>query len=118
MTLIFQSLRLVFLNILGDFFYFPVWWYSLGFLKMAKKAGLSLLERERDLGLDIWLRNIFTPMYGQYDWAGRVISFFMRLAQIVGRTIILLIWLAFLLFFLCVWLAVPVAVVYQIFKMF
>lgn len=118
MTLILRSLRLVFLDILGDFLYFPVWWYSLGFGKMVKKAALSLRERERDLGLGIWVKNLFTPMYSQYDWAGRIISFFMRLAQIIGRTVVLLIWLTFLLLFLAVWLALPIAVVYQMVAMF
>jgi hypothetical protein len=114
MNLFLESLRLVFLNILGDFFYFPLWWYTVGFFRMLKKASLSLVEYERDLGIDIWIKNLFVPMYGQYDIAGRIISFFMRLAQIIGRTLVLLIWLLILLAFLAAWLVLPILIVWEI----
>lgn len=114
MSLILHSLRLVFLGILGDFFYFPIWWYTVGFWQMFKKCWLSLLERQRDLAIDIWLKNLFVPMYGQHDFAGRVISFFMRLAQIIGRSFVLLVWMILLIVFLALWLLVPVGIVYRI----
>lgn len=114
MSLFLHSLRLVFLDVLGDFFYFPVWWYTVGLWQMFRKCWLSLLERQRDLAIDIWLKNLFVPMYGQHDFAGRVISFFMRLAQIVGRVFVLLIWFTLLMVFLGVWLFIPIGIVYRI----
>lgn len=114
MSLVLHSLRLVFLDILGDFVYFPFWWYTVGFWQMFKKCWLSLLERQRDLAIDIWLKNLFVPMYGQHDFAGRVISFFMRSVQIIGRSFIFLIWLILLAAFLSLWLIVPMGIIYQI----
>ena len=43
----------------------------------------------RTLAIRVWIRNIFVPMFGMYDWQSRLISFFMRVVQIIGRTIAL-----------------------------
>lgn len=106
------TLRTVFVNTIADFFYFPIWWYTRGLLKQFKGVTGSFLSRKHDLAIDVWLKNIGTPMYGQYDFAGRVISFFMRLAQIIGRTFVLAVWAVLLLLWLLVWVAIPLIVVY------
>lgn len=33
------------------------------------------------------MKNLFTPMFGQYDWQSRIISVFMRSVNIIGRSI-------------------------------
>ncbi|MEN9558024.1 MAG: hypothetical protein RL141_393 [Candidatus Parcubacteria bacterium] len=48
-----------------------------------------LRYRARAYALGIWIRNFFVPMYGQYDWAGRLVSVFMRFVVLVGRGIAL-----------------------------
>ena len=66
----------------------------------------------RSLGLPLWIKNLFTPMFQQYDVMGRLISFFMRLVQIIGRIIAFLI-LDFLysLLFLA-WIVAPIVLIY------
>lgn len=115
MNLLFPTIRTVLLNVVADFFYFPVWWYTGGLKKQLTGILGSFLARQDALALDIWIKNIVTPMYGQYDIQGRIISFIMRLAQIIGRLFILIVWGILLLAWLTVWLFIPVAVAYFIY---
>jgi len=87
--------------------YFPIWWYSFGLVEAGKKLGIFWLNQEKSLGLRVWVKNIFVPMYGQYDWAGRIISFFIRLIQIIFRGFILIFWLGVALVGFLLWLIVP-----------
>ncbi|MBI2444143.1 MAG: hypothetical protein HYV42_02805 [Candidatus Magasanikbacteria bacterium] len=94
-----------------DLFYFPLWWYS-GGLNWAGLQCLGLLRRgNRRLAPGLWLRNIFVPMYGQYDWQGRAISIFMRLVNVIGRSIALLGWLVVCWGLFLVWLLLPAAAI-------
>ena len=94
-------------QILGEVLYFPIWWYSTGFLRQVMGIWNFWRQRERTLGLSVWIKNIFVPMYGQRDIASRIISFLVRLVQIIFRGLILVFWLTILLFLLVVWLAFP-----------
>jgi len=114
MGLLIVTLRIVIFQTVADFLYTPIWWYSRGLLKQFRGVSGSLLSRKQDLAIDVWLKNIGKPMYGQYDFTGRLISFFMRLAQIIGRTIALVIWALLLIVWLLIWLAIPIAIVYFI----
>lgn len=98
----------IILQILGEILYFPVWWYSVGFVRTVKSVFRFWRAQESSLGFSIWLKNIFVPMYGQRDAVSRIISFVMRLVQIIFRGIVLLIWLALVLVALVVWLAFPI----------
>lgn len=98
----------IILQIVGDILYFPIWWYSVGFTRAAAAVFRFWRSREASLGFSIWVKNIFVPMYGQRDIAGRVISFFMRLIQIIFRGAILLVWLALAVSALLAWLAFPI----------
>jgi hypothetical protein len=107
-------------RIVGDIFYFPVWWYSVGLVRTLRSVWRFLIGQEQSLGFFIWLKNIFVPMYGQRDWGGRLISFFIRLVQIIFRGLALLIWIALSLVFIAVWLLGPIlltlALIWQIFQ--
>ena len=109
-----QIFRIVVMGTLADFLYTPLWWYSRGLLRQFQGVWGSLQVRHEDLALDVWIKNIGTPMYGQYDFAGRVISFVMRLAQIIGRVFVLFVWAVLLLAWLMVWVLIPVGVAYLI----
>ena len=85
MALFFQTLRAVLGATLADFLYTPIWWYTRGLVKQMKGVAGSLFARQEALAVDVWLKNLFVPMYGQYDWQSRIISVFMRSAQIVVR---------------------------------
>lgn len=87
--------------------YFPIWWYGPGTVKKTKKCLYFLKDREESLGLFIWLKNILVPMYGQEDFAGRLISFFVRFFQVLFRSLVMLFWLIYAFIKLLLWLFFP-----------
>jgi len=95
-----------------DVIYFPVWWYSKGALRAAKWCFNLLKTGNERLAPGLWLQNIFVPMYGQWDWQGRIISFFMRFFQIIIRLAVLIVWLGVCLVLFILWLIFPVIVLY------
>ncbi|TAN33824.1 hypothetical protein EPN28_01120 [Patescibacteria group bacterium] len=95
-----------------DFFYWPFWWYSKGAAHAAKWCAHLFRNIENSLAPGLWLKNIFVPMYGQYDWQGRLVSFFMRLIQIIFRGIAALVFLLVCFGLFLVWLVLPVIVLY------
>ncbi len=74
---------------------------------VVSQRAVSLLNNELSLSLNFKL--LFTPVFGDYTRAGRVISFFFRLFEIVfGGLAILILWL--LTFFTpIIWFAIPLA---------
>lgn len=115
MLFFFKTLKVVFLDIIADFIYFPIWWYTRGLFRQIRSVFKSLYVRQDALAIGVWLKNLNKPMYGQYDMSGRIISFFARLSQIIGRSIWLLIWMLILLVWILLWLLIPVAIVYLIY---
>jgi len=109
--LIFQRMVIEFFL---DVFYFPVWWYTKG----AKRVFFGCVHMVQDanarMAPGLWLKNIFVPMFGQYDWQGRIVSFLVRLANVIVRGIGLFLWLwvVVLLFFL--WVVFPIFVLYML----
>jgi len=101
-------------ELIYDIAYFPIWWYSRGLVQVLFFVRDFLITREKSLALFVWIRNIFTPMYGQSDIAGKLISFFMRLIQIVFRSIIMLFWLLISFLLLAFWLLLPFLVAFEI----
>jgi hypothetical protein len=103
---------------IGGIIFFPVWWYSFGFIRMITKMFNFWQEEQKALGFTIWLKNIFVPMYGQRDFSGRLISFFIRLFQIIFRGLVLLFWALVCLTLLLLWLSLPalllIAMAYQL----
>lgn len=105
----------IIISLILEIIYFPIWWYSVGFYRLIKNVWIFWREQEKILGFTVWAKNIFVPMYGQADWAGRLISFVVRLAQIIVRGLILLIWLILCLAVLGLWLAFPLLLVIALF---
>lgn len=104
----------IILQILVEIIYFPVWWYSVGFVRCTRVLILFFLSREEALGFRVWVINIFVPMYGQQDFAGRIISFIMRLVQIIFRGLFLVLWASFLFLILSLWLSFPLMLIMAI----
>jgi hypothetical protein len=106
------------LKILGeigrDILYFPLWWYSRGLLNTVLKMVEFLKQRQKALGLLVWIKNIHRPMYGQYDWQGMIISVFMRIVQIIIRSAIMLFWCVFALLAVFAWIILPLLVIYEL----
>jgi hypothetical protein len=101
----------IIIQVIWDIVYFPLWWYSVGLVRLLIKINVFLKNRNAALGFSVWLKNIFTPMYGQRDIVSRLISFLVRLFQIFFRGLALIVWLVFCLAWLAIWLFLPLALV-------
>lgn len=106
------SARYFFVDLLGGIVAFPLWWYTRGLAHMAAWAGHAVGTASRNLGLGVWVRNLFVPMYGESGIEGRLISFFMRLAMIIGRGIGVLVWSVVVGVAFALYLAAPAACVF------
>ena len=114
MGLFLATVKSVLFGTIADFLYTPIWWYTSGLWKQVRGVWGSFVLRQEALAVDVWLKNLFVPMYGQYDFTGRLISFFVRFVQIIGRIIVMTIWGIILLAWLSFWILIPPALIYFI----
>jgi len=113
------AVSLVKYSIIGTikhFVFWPLWWYSNGLFYALKSTGRRIRNTWKSLALGIWLQNIFRPMYGQYDIASRIISFFMRFVQIIFRLIIMIFLTVIFVALFIFYIALPPATVWLIIK--
>lgn len=101
-------------DVIKDILFFPFWWYSFGFFKMLVWLKTFISDKQTSLGLGVWIKNIFVPMYGQRDIQGVIISIFIRIFQIIGRSIVMIFWLLIALVAFWIWLLLPATIVYGI----
>jgi hypothetical protein len=111
----FLLIKYITIDLVGDFIYFPIWWYTRGLKKTLLFTGLKIQEVQNSLGVSVWAKNIFRPMYGQYDLQGRFISFLMRFFQLILRSIVFAFAFVFILVLPIIWIVLPIFVVFQIF---
>jgi hypothetical protein len=105
-------------DIILDALFVPVWWYSLGLLATLRKLMRAFQTGVAIVGIDIWTKSIFKPMYGEYSMQGRVISFFMRLVVLLFMILQMGVWILILLGLLLIWLTLPVVLAWQIIRVF
>jgi hypothetical protein len=103
--------RSVTVEIILDILKFPLWWYTAGLWLMLQWSGRTVSGYARFFAIEVWIKNIFVPMFGQYDWQSRIISVFMRIVQIIGRSIALFIVMVLALLVVLIYLFGPVALV-------
>jgi hypothetical protein len=103
-------------DLVGSFLYFPIWWYTAGTVRAGSFCARTVLNMSRSFGLSIWVKNLFTPMFGQYDFASRLISFFMRLVTIIFYSVVLLVMSVVMALLFVAWLLFPLAVAYMFFS--
>lgn len=113
--LVFQ--RIIF-QFLLDILYFPLWWYSGGLRRVVIGLYHLLQDANATLAPGLWVRHVFTPMYGQTDIQGRLMSFFMRVVNIIGRFFALVFSLSMLVVLLVLWLVLPIGIVFMIVHVF
>ncbi len=63
----------------------PIWWYGRGLTALLKQLSQSVFDVSKSLSLRVWMKNLFVPMYGETSFAGRAISFGIRLVMIFVR---------------------------------
>jgi hypothetical protein len=100
--------RVVLIDLFGSVVWFPVWWYTVGLKRVVLRSVQAIQFRVREYGLAIWIKNLFVPMYGQYDFVGRLISVLVRIAVLVGRFVALAIESLLYLLLLLLWVLAPV----------
>lgn len=95
-------------DLIGSILGFPVWWFTRGFMYFVGIYARTWRGFANQFAVGVWVKNILVPMYGSYDISGRLISFVIRVAQIVARGFALLIVTVLLTAILLLWLALPV----------
>jgi len=101
-------------DIFKDILYFPFWWYSRGLLNFIGKNLTFLNYRQKSLGLLVWIKNLFKPMYGQHDWQGRLISFGFRVVFIIFDSVVMVFYVLLSLIAVLFWIIFPFFVLYEI----
>ena len=101
------GLRYFFIDLIGGVLRWPFWWYTQGLLFILKGGRSWIMNYVKTLGLRVWIKNLFVPMYGMRDWQSRIISFFMRFAQIIFRAIGVLILIIGVIFVVAIYIIVP-----------
>lgn len=110
----FLVLKSIFYDTVRDIVRFPFWWYTKGLLTIWLSFINGTVNADRTLGVSIWVKNIFQPMYGQYDLTGRIISVIIRIFQIITRAILLILWVFLLFLRVVFWITIPLIIVSQI----
>ena len=82
-----EALRFATVDLVADFVLFPIWWYTAGFVRALRAASRWFADVRGMMAVGLWAKNLFVPMFAQYDLPGRLISFMIRLVMIIGRSI-------------------------------
>lgn len=112
------AIKYLAVDIVGSFLYFPVWWYTAGALRTGRFCVGTVRGQGRSFAIGVWLKNLFTPMYGLRDWQGRIISFFMRLMIVTWYSIVLAALSVLMLAVFLAWLAFPILVASELVRQF
>ena len=65
----------------------PIWWFTGGMIRTLKWTLDSIKGAPGFFGLNVWIKNIFVPMYGDTSFVGRLVSFGVRSFMIFARGI-------------------------------
>jgi hypothetical protein len=106
------SIKYILVEVFFDILYFPIWWYSKG---LSRISSYCLEKLNRRVGLGVWLKHLFVPMYGDYTKEGKIISFFMRLVVMFYKIILMFFWMLYVLIIFILWIILPVLFIYYIF---
>ena len=114
-NIVVATIKYIFVEILWDIVYFPIWWYTKGLARVGRYCAESIqVYVKRRLALGVWMSSMFKPMYGDTTAEGRIISGFMRVIVLIWKLILLALWLIALAVFFIAWIVVPVLVVYYV----
>ncbi|MCD4761078.1 hypothetical protein K8R42_04230 [bacterium] len=111
-NVIVQATKSIFLDLIGEILYFPIWWYTQGLKRTALYIFNSIKNTSRNLALVVMFKSLFKPMFGQYDREGRLISFFMRIILTLARLILFIVLATLQLAMLVFWIILPALVVW------
>lgn len=110
-----RPIKFLFSQLFLDVVRFPMWWYTSGLLWVLRSIAVSLEDLIQALSLRILLKNLLTPMYGDYTKSGRIISFGVRLVQLSLYGVVTFLWIVLLGVGLFLWIFAPLLVAYSIY---
>jgi len=113
-NIIIQAIKSIFIDIIGEILYFPIWWYTAGLKRTVLYIWNSIRSSFNNLALPIMFKNLFKPMFGQYDREGRIISFFMRIILTISRLVVFILFIIFYILLLIIWVVIPIIIVWGI----
>ena len=108
--------KAVFYDVGGGIVAAPIFWYTQGLVDAGKWCVRFWKDGWNRFGLGVWVKNIFVPMYGQQDITGRLISFFMRLVEIIYRFVVMIIWTIFSIILFLLYIGGPLFAIFEFFK--
>lgn len=86
------TIQYSFVDLVTSILKWPLWWYSTGLVAVFKSLWQMFSYQIKSMAVGVWIKNIFVPMFGQRDWQSRIISFIMRVVNIIGRSFAGFIW--------------------------
>ncbi len=113
-NVIIQAFKSFVIDLLKEVLYFPIWWYTAGLKRTILYIWNGIVGSLRNLSLPIMFKNLFKPMFGQYDREGRIISFFMRIILTISRSVAFIFFVIFYILLLIAWIVIPIIVIWGI----
>lgn len=107
-------IKFLLFDVLLDALYTPVWWYTDGLSGMFRFFARNARYGANVIGIGLWVKSLFKPMYGERTWQGRIVSFVMRLIVLFWDSAIYLILLVMLTFVVFAWIFLPPLLVWQL----
>lgn len=109
-----QAFRRLVIDTVTGIVGFPMWWYGRGLISWVQFCWRMFGDYRAWLGVGLWVRNLFVPMYGSYDFVGRIVSFFMRVVMILLRSTALILLAAVFLLLIAAYVFAPLWIVVSI----
>jgi hypothetical protein len=109
-----QTIKTLFVDLVGEILYFPFWWYTRGLKKRVLYVWDSIKRLASNLSLRVMITHLFSPMFAQTDRAGRAISFVMRLIILISRIVVFLIIAVLYIGLLIFWILLPPLIIVQV----
>jgi hypothetical protein len=111
---VWETIRFVVVDAVWSIVSFPIWWYTVGAMKV-----LHLIRREagalaQSLNLRVLLKFLFKPMFGQSDIIGRIISICVRIVHFCILATYSAIITILLVLLLIAWLLLPPFILYNV----
>lgn len=118
-NIVIANVKFILIDIIGDFVYWPIWWYTVGLKNVLVWFSRQVKNLWLVLAIGLWLKSMFVPMYADRSILGRGISFVMRIIILACWKLPWFIaWTAVTLIVVIIWIVAPLGAVYMIYLNF
>ena len=108
-----ETIRFIAQDTVASIVWFPVWWYTVGTMKVLRLIRREIESLAKTLNLRVLWKFLFKPMYGQTDFFSRIISICVRIVHFCVLTVFSTIVTIALLLLLFIWLLLPPFILYN-----